>query len=94
MEILGASTSQNPEDIPLPDENDEADEEMEVLDYDNIAHSMRESFENQQEKKKQSQSKYTVARHAKNLGIPPASSGLGKSILDWTKSMLFMDFKK
>ena len=84
-------TTKITEDVPLPPREENSDEEMEELDYDVIAKSMKDSYEKQQEKQKQSQSKYMVARHAKNLGVPPSSSGLGKSILDWIKSMLFMD---
>ena len=65
-------------DIPLPSGNEESEEEIEEIDYNLISQSMKDSYGNQQEKKIQSQSKYMVARQAKNLGVPPSSSGLGK----------------
>ncbi|MBW0530849.1 hypothetical protein O181_070564 [Austropuccinia psidii MF-1] len=40
------------------------------------------------ERLKKSQQLQSVSQHARYLGIPRATSGLGKSILDWAKPML------
>jgi len=52
---------------------------------------MTHSYHSQQEKRRQASEQYMVSRAARNLGVPPSSSGISKSILDWINTLLRMD---
>ena len=80
------------EQIPLPTSNIPSDVEEE-LNYEHIALSMQTTHNHQHQKKKTLQQKSKICRHARHLGIPSPHSGLAKSIVDWTKSMILMDLK-
>lgn len=53
-----------------------------------IAHAMGEQHGKQKKKQKLAQDAHSLSRHAHHSGIPAASTGLGKSLLDWVKAML------